>query len=346
MFITFIYSLLYKSMISYACFFTTLCDVVPFCVSPPKSRQNRHSYIQTGKNSNERSCSSDSNRNRVTMNILKLSDTAALVMSWSLPLYMQGLARSYVECLDLSAGNSLLTSCNQVCSWYQEVILDRKYFVRCLVEKVLWSYDQEPWQIVIPAAGVSPLSLELLTADASHIARIFEIDISEMEEKNALYRSILPTLYSKVRHITGDITAPDFVQTLKNAGHRSELPTIVLIEGISYYISREDLSCLIGAFLSEQQKNKIIIEYLLPCSSISEERRAIPQGVFGTIKYHAGLQHIRCYTADEIGVLLQGVGGTTLVHYSQGDMERARTGTQIRFQRIQDGWIGCSLASL
>jgi hypothetical protein len=50
---------------------------------------------------------------------------------------------------------------------------------------------------------------------------------------------------------------------------------------------------------------------------------AISQGAFGTIKDQAGLQHIRCYTADEIGVLLQGVGGTTLVHYSQGDMERA-----------------------
>lgn len=278
--------------------------------------------------------------------ILKLSDTAALVMSWSMSLYMQGLVRSYVDCLDLSAGNSLLTSCNEVCSWYNEVILDRKHFMRCLVEKVLRSFDQEPWQIVIPAAGVSPLSLELLAANASHIARIFEIDISEMEEKDALYRSIVPTLCSKVRHITGDITAHNFVQTLKSAGHRSELPTIVLIEGISYYISREDLSRLIGAFRSEQQENKIIIEYLLPCSSISEERRTIPQGVFGTIKDHAGLQHIICYTADEIGALLQSIGGTTLTHYSQGDMERARTGTQIRFQRIQDGWIGCSLASL
>lgn len=236
--------------------------------------------------------------------------------------------------------------CNAVCSWYDEVILDRKHFMRCLVEKVLRSSDQGPWQIVIPAAGISPLSLELLTANALCISRIYEIDTSEMEEKNALYRSIAPALYSKVRHITGDIIAPNFIHVLKSAGHCSELPTIVLLEGISYYISREDLSRLIGAFRSEQQKNKIIIEYLLPCSSINEERRNIPRGVFGTIKDHAGLQHIRCYTADEIGVLLQSVGGTTLVHYSQGDMERARTRTQIRFQRIRDGWIGCSLASL
>ena len=278
--------------------------------------------------------------------ILKLSDTAALVMSWSMPLYKQGLARSYIDCLDLSAGNALLTRCNAICSWYDEVILDRKHFMRCLVEKVLRSSNQEPWQIVIPAAGVSPLSLELLIGNASCIARIFEIDLSDMEEKNAVYRSIAPALHVKVRHITEDITAPNFAQVLKSAGHRSELPTIVLLEGISYYISREDLRRLIGAFRSEQQKNKIIIEYLLPCSMISEERRNIPRGVFGTIKDHAGLQHIRCYTADDVAALLKGVGGTILIHYSQGDMERARTGTQIRFQRIGDGWIGCSLASL
>ena len=187
---------------------------------------------------------------------------------------------------------------------------------------------------------------ELLIGNASCIARIFEIDISDMEEKNAIFRSIVPALCSKVRHITGDIIAPNFIQALKSAGHRSELPTLVLLEGISYYISREDLNRLIGAFSSEQLKNKIIIEYLLPCRSISEERRNIPQGVFGTIKDHAGLPYIKCYTADDIEVLLKGVGGTILVHYSQGDMERARTGTQIRFQRIRDGWIGCSLASL
>ena len=278
--------------------------------------------------------------------ILKLSDTAALVMSWSMPLYKQGHARSYVDRLDLSAGDALLMSCNEVCSWYDEVILDRKHFMRCLIENVLRASNEGPWQIVIPAAGVSPLSLELLTGNASRIARIFEIDISDMEKKNAVYRSIVPDLYSKVKHITGDITAPNFVQTLKSAGHRSELPTIILLEGISYYISREDLRRLIGIFRSEQQKNTIIIEYLFPCSSISEERREIPKRVFGTIKDHAWLQHINCYTADDIETLLQGIGGTAIVHYSQGDMELARTGTQIRFQRIRDGWIGCSLASL
>ena len=278
--------------------------------------------------------------------ILKLSDTSALVMSWSMSLYRQGLTRSYVNRLDLSAGDALLMGCNEVCSWYDEIILDRKYFMRCLVENVLQSSNEGPWQIVIPAAGISPFSLELLTRNVSCIDRIFEIDLSEMKEKNTLYRSIAPTLCSKVRHITGDITAPDFVRTLKSAGHCCELLTIVVLEGISYYISREDLSRLIGAFSSEQQKNKIIIEYLLPCSSISEERRYIPQGVFGTIKDHAGLQHIRCYTADDMGALLQCVGGNNLVHYSQRDIERARTGTQIRFQRILDGWIGCSMASL
>lgn len=97
-----------------------------------------------------------------------------------------------------------------------------------------------------------------------------------MEEKNLLYRNVVPSLCSQVRRITGDITAHDLVQMLKSAGYRSELPTIVLIEGISYYILREDLSRLIGAFRSEQRKNKIIIEYLFLCSSISEERRVIP----------------------------------------------------------------------
>jgi len=277
---------------------------------------------------------------------LKLSDTASLVMSWSMPLYKQGLERSYIDCLDLSAGDALLMNCNEICPWYDEVILNRKHFIKRLIESVLQSSDERLWQIVIPAAGVSPLSLELLAGNTAYVTLIFEIDLSKMEEKNALYRSLAPELHVKVRHITGDITAPTFIDALKSAGYGSELPTIVLLEGISYYISREDLRRLIGIFRSEQQKNTIIIEYLFPCSSISEERREIPKRVFGTIKDHAWLQHINCYTADDIETLLQGIGGTAIVHYSQGDMELARTGTQIRFQRIRDGWIGCSLASL
>lgn len=277
---------------------------------------------------------------------LKLSDTASLVMSWSMPLYKKGLERSYIDCLDLSAGDALLMNCNEICPWYDEVILNRKHFIRRLVENVLQSSHKRLWQIVIPAAGVSPLSLELLTGNATYVTRIFEIDLSKMEEKNALYRSLAPELHVKVRHITGDITAPTFIKVLKSAGYRSELPTIVLLEGISYYISREDLRRLISIFRSEQQKNTIIIEYLFPCSSISAERREIPKGVFGTIKDHAGLQQISCYTADDIETLLEGVGGSIRAHYSQVDMELARTGTQIRFQRVQDGWIGCSLASL
>jgi hypothetical protein len=163
-----------------------------------------------------------------------------------MPLYKHGLARSYVDYLDLSAGNALLTHCNTVCSWYDEVILDRKHFMRCLVEKELRSSHHGSWQIVIPAAGISPLSLELLTANASHIARIFEIDLSEMEEKNALYRSIAPALHDKVRHITGDINAPTFVQVLLSAGYRRELPTIVLLEGI-VTISRKKTSAASSA---------------------------------------------------------------------------------------------------
>ena len=107
--------------------------------------------------------------------ILKLGDTAALVMSWSMSLYKNGLARSYVNRLDLSAGNALLMKCNEVCSWYDEVILDRKHFMRCLVENVLRSSNEGPWQIVIPAAGVSSLSLELLTGNASCIACILKL---------------------------------------------------------------------------------------------------------------------------------------------------------------------------
>ena len=98
------------------------------------------------------------------LNKLRLHPTAALVILWSLPLYSTGPppVREFLEMLDLSSGEDLVRRCDAICDWYGEVILNRKHFIKSLVEKLLAESENrvgKEMQIVILAAGKSPLAL-------------------------------------------------------------------------------------------------------------------------------------------------------------------------------------------
>jgi hypothetical protein len=98
-----------------------------------------------------------------------LEPTAALVMLWARGLYRTGSAARFCSCLDLTAGERMRWECEAVCPWYGEVILNRKWFIRHLAAGFI-ADACTPCQIVVPAAGKSPLALELLDACGDGIA--------------------------------------------------------------------------------------------------------------------------------------------------------------------------------
>ncbi|HLB72332.1 MAG TPA: hypothetical protein VJJ51_14910 [Candidatus Methanoperedens sp.] len=110
-------------------------------------------------------------------------------MRWSERSYNEGTALQIINQLDLSSGDDLLDKCNAVCSWYDEVILNRKYFIKQLIEQQLAASEHEN-QLVFLAAGKSPLAAELLSKYSSRIDLVCEIDISGMNEKKKLYDNI------------------------------------------------------------------------------------------------------------------------------------------------------------
>jgi len=147
------------------------------------------------------------------MDKLKLEPTAACVMKWAMKLYKNGIVLKFINQLDLSTGENLFAKCNADCKWHEEVILNRKFFIKQLIEQRL-SAAESKYQIVIPAAGKSPLSLELLERNHSKIHRIFEIDISGMEDKKILYDRICPDISNKLLCLTADIVSPNIANML------------------------------------------------------------------------------------------------------------------------------------
>jgi Leucine carboxyl methyltransferase len=283
--------------------------------------------------------------------LIKLNDTAALVMSWAAPLYTEGEVGAFFNELDLSRGHTLRTLCDGVCPWYGEVILNRKYFIRHLIERELGS-STKPYQVVIAAAGISPLALELLINQPERVARAIEVaievDTVGMEEKRALYGLITPDLTDQVSCITLDITSQGFsCEMLRDeAAYNAEIPTIVLFEGISYYIAEEHLRRAMAVFQSDQRRNRIVLEYMFPCELVKEERRPIPRGIMETIGTYAELQHIQCYSPSHVEQLFESARGEVIAHYDLFDMEHVRTGGRTWFAERDDGWIGCTIGSI
>ncbi len=279
--------------------------------------------------------------------LTKLNDTAALVMSWAAPLYTEGIVSAFFNELDLSRGHTLLTRCDRVCPWYGEVMQNRKHFIRHLIERELES-STTPYQVVMPAAGISPLALELLVNHPERVVRAIEVDTVGMEEKRALYDRIVPGLADRVSCITLDITSQGFSREMlrTEAAYNAEIPTIVLLEGISYYIAEDPLRHAMAVFASDRRRNRIVLEYMLPCELVKEERRPIPRGIMEAIGTYAGLQHIQCYSPSHVEQLFESARGEVIAHYDLSDMEHTRTGERMWFAERGDGWLGCTIGSI
>ncbi len=247
----------------------------------------------------------------------------------------------------MSSGEGLFAKCNAVCKWYEEVILNRKHFIKQLIEQQLAAAESE-YQLVFLAAGKSPLALEMLVKIYSKIHLIFEIDISGMDEKKKLYDKVCPNFSNKLKCITADIASINIASMMNRLeiGYRHDIETIILLEGISYYLSKQELKNILARFQSENKKNIIIIEYMVPCEYVDKERRCIPKEIFKIIQEHAGLSEISCYTEDELKRYLRENAGDLIGSYSMADMEFARTGTNTYFKKPSDGWIECAVGKI
>jgi hypothetical protein len=277
------------------------------------------------------------------MDKLRLEPTAALVMQWALRLYSKEDILRFVNRLDLSSGKTLFDKCHSVCNWYDEIILNRKSFIKYLIEQELCAAKQE-YQLIFLASGKSPLPIEILLRYSSKVYRIFEIDLSGIEEKEKLYLELFPESLDKLKCVNADIASSDILDILDRAGtgYRPDLPAIVIMEGISYYLRKQELKNIIASF-QWQKEGIFIIEYLVPYQLVGQARRSIPVEIFGIMQEDCGLDEITSYTKEELRSLFREKGGDLVDSYTMVDMELARTGVNTYFAKPTDGWIECAV---
>jgi len=246
-------------------------------------------------------------------------------------------SKRYLESIDTAGGEILLAECNKIWPHYGEVIKNRKY---CVMNLVLRDISQKDCvQLVILGGGMDALSVEVCSRMQCKVIA-YEVDY-EAELKAEMIEKVDDGLAESIRCVRADLRDHrDVMSRLADAGWRREDPSILVIEGVSYYLGRQHLQNLVAGFKTEDHGNVMVMEYLIPPAEISSERIHIADEVFALISETVReAQQIARYSAWEMESWLNQCGARVDRTYRMSEMEMARTGCNEYFQTPQSGWI-------
>lgn len=269
----------------------------------------------------------------------RLSETSSLVMLWADgAIHTSDNARAYLKLLDLSPGMNLFSRCNRIWSHYGEVIKNRKWCMREILLRDLAAGESK--QVVILGSGMDALSLEIASRGGG--IKIYEVDAAAMEQKKKLIERANADPDNSIRCITADLRDGESVlNCMKAMGWNERESSILVLEGISYFLPEKSLWDLVSLF-GGCQKNRLLLEYLLVEDMISGDRSCIPRLVFGAIQdsLAAGERlQISRYDECKIRDSLSRIGGGVIRRYEMREMEVGRTGGSMHFGLDKSWWI-------
>jgi len=270
--------------------------------------------------------------------LIHISGTSALVLLWGgKDSYKSQLAKKYMENIDLSAGTELYENCSAVWEHYHEIIKNRKFGVFNFLESIL-SQD-EIYQVIVLAAGIAPLSLDIHEKFPS--IKIFDTDIENMDTKKKLYERIAgQEISDKIKFIHTDITnQTDFKKTLIENGWDENGKSIIIAEGISYYLTEDELWNTFAIFKSNDKSNYIILESRLPYEKVSDEMKDIQEKVWVYLKETLNLNHVTRYFDEKVTDYCNKLDAEILQKHTMKEIEMMRYGRNELFHKHNSGWI-------
>ncbi len=270
----------------------------------------------------------------------KLSDTSSLVLLYSQgEIHTSKNSKAYLKLLDMNPGKTLLSECNKIWPHYGEVIKNRK---KCILDLALNEIKEKKIsQVIIFGAGMDALSIELMSK--VHNLVIYELDATNMSLKANLIKKSNSIFSNNIHCLKCDLRYPDKVlNSLKKQGWDSSVLSLLVFEGISYYLSKDNLFDLIGLFDIKNSQNIIILEYLLDSNSISKKRCTIPDGIFCIINKLCPSPITR-YSENKIRQYFDDVNVDVLENYTLKDMEKNRRNDTLYFKTVNSGWINICL---
>lgn len=270
------------------------------------------------------------------MYAVKLSDTSAFVtLLAGRNVHTSPHALRYLDMLDLSPGEYLIRKCLNVWPHLDQLVKNRK---RCILDETLECLRGGIGQVVILGSGIDTLSLEV--ASRAEGATIYEMDTDNMDAKRRLLDEAAPDVADRIRCVTADLGRPsEAVARAAEAGWRADVPSVLVLEGVSYYLGERTLWEIIRRF-GAGSENQVILEYIVPSGSIEPGRAHIPDDVFDVIGEYLS-DRLDAYRLDHDTVRKRAsdLGGMVVRRHTMHTMEMHRTGATRHFPTERSGWI-------
>ena len=252
-----------------------------------------------------------------------LTASSALVMRWVKEenIFSEEVYQNYIQKLDLKIGEKLYRICQNIFPHYHKIIQFRKLYILTHIKELI--KKEKIKQVVILAAGIDPLGLELQLTFPK--IKIFEIDRDEMLAKREFYHQ----LGCRNVLIQMDIQTTNVKKELIKKGFSDCAPSIIILEGISYYLTLKDIQEIFSHF----SQSYVLMDYLLPRKEITQRAYSISFSIFNAI---VDANQIRRLTHLEI---LQNKSLTLLDRKNIFELEKKYQGKNQIFQRAKEAWI-------
>lgn len=267
---------------------------------------------------------------------MKISATSALVLNWTeKSIWKSNEAQKYNKSLDLNEGTEILALFSEKENFmHTQSVSNRKFFMRKCGVSFLEKNNNG--QVIILAAGIAPLSIELgsLFPDS----KIFDVDKYHMNDKKVKIEKLFDDEIKNINFIESDITdISNMEEMLLRSGWNSEFPTLLVMEGINYYLKTEDLKSILKYFSSKN--TALACDFLLNYDLIHESNRIYGIEVFRKIKETVGLDFVNSYSPEIFLKMVTDAGFTNPQRQTMQDMQIERTGKLEPYEMPESGWI-------
>jgi len=244
--------------------------------------------------------------------------------------YHSAKAKKFLGKLDTRAGKFLYRQCNIICPYYAEVIKNRKFGVQHLVQEIL-STNPAIRQVVIAGAGFDPRGIDI--AELYPSVSVFELDEENMKRKSKLLFDLGEDPHPTISFITVELSnTVEVLNALLANGWNADIPTLLILEGISYYLPTTIVQNLLKAI----DPVRIIFEFLKFPQDIQKDRNLIAEKTFGFISDECNLPGIVRYSHSSLGKFFN---APLIRCYHMKDLEKERTGSNTYFLSDESGWI-------
>ena len=268
----------------------------------------------------------------------KLSSSSAAVLIFSRDFYSQfEVTKQFLDSLDLSEGQLFCDELLEIWPHYGFILEYRKQALHSILKNLL--ENKEDQQVVTLASGWDPLSL--LFSSQFQKTSFFDIDQSPLELKQKYFQSLG---LENVHFLKADLTKHETVlKALTKKGFDTKRPTIFIAEGISYYVTHQDLSRLIKNLKKDHVHQHLILEYFCQKHEVNSFWAEVIENITTLFLEKFSLPSVSLYGQDDLEKLCFHFKAQLLETQTLHHIEKAQQNKNTHFQSHKEGHVRISL---